>query len=689
MSRRVYALLVGIDEYPAPVPPLRGCVNDISAVEHLLKKRLAADEYLPPKVLKNAEATRQAVIDGFMRLRGAGPDDVALFYYCGHGSQERTPPEFWHLEPDRLDETIVCYDSRLADKFDLADKELAKLIAGVAAGGAHVLVILDCCHSGSGTRATESVGVRRAPRDLRERPLSSFLVTPEEVAALTAQGESRVITGVRSGWVKLPRRRHIVMSACREDEEAKETYVDGLMRGAFSYFLLHTLQRAETGLTYRDLYNRVNALVRTKVVRQSPLIEAPTARELDQPFLGGAIQAHPPYFTARFDQEHGWIINGGAAHGIESSIGDETTLLALFPIDSSGDQLGAIDAAIGEACVVERMPASSKIAIQLSHGNQSPDQEMTYKAVIIATPMAARCVQIVGDGQPAAFARAALGQAGPRGKPSMHVREVAEGAELKLIAGVNGYRIMRAADDRPLVVDIRQADATGARQAVERLEHIARWLRIAELSNPASRIRPDEVELNIELSPDLDASLESAPRVYDVETRGGELRLTYAFNRGRWEEPWFKVRIKNKSNHRLYCILLDLTETYKISSELIPGGGVWLNPGEETYAFDGEPIFASIPDEVWKQGVCEITDLLKLIVCDDECDATLLDQDELGVSVKARMTRGVKSPRNSLERLMQRTTRALGRRPERDRLADWMTKEVSITTVRPLESMPI
>src|SRR5262249_49110568 len=161
--------------------------------------------------------------------------------------------------------------------------------------------------------------------------------------------------------------------------------------------------------------------------------------------------------------------------------------------------------------------------------------------------------------------------------------------------------IMRAADDRPLVVDVRKTDAAGARQAINRLEHIARWLRIAELSNPTSRIRPDEIEMKIELSSDLDASHESATRALDIETQGGELRLTYAFNQGQWEEPWFRVKIRNKSNRSLYFILLDLTETYKISSELIPGGGVWLDPGEETYALAGEPVFASIPDELWKQ----------------------------------------------------------------------------------------
>jgi uncharacterized caspase-like protein len=58
----------------------------------------------------NEEATCQAIIDGFRRhLCQAGSDDVALFYYSGHGSQEESPPEFWHLEPDRFNETLVCY----------------------------------------------------------------------------------------------------------------------------------------------------------------------------------------------------------------------------------------------------------------------------------------------------------------------------------------------------------------------------------------------------------------------------------------------------------------------------------------------------------------------------------------------------------------------------------------------------
>jgi pimeloyl-ACP methyl ester carboxylesterase len=677
----VYALLVGIDSYPVPVPQLRGCVNDITIVEQILRTRLTDGRKLDARVLRDSEATRQAVIGGFDHLRQAGPDDVALFYYSGHGSQEHTPVEFWQLEPDRLDETLVCYDSREPGNFDLADKELAKLIAAVAAGGAHVVIILDMCHSGSATRSATTEGVRRAPTDLRERPLNAFLVTPEEAAELAAHSEARGLSDAPSSWVKLPRGRHIVMSACRDDEEAKETNADGMPRGTFSYFLTETLQAAATAeLTYRDLFKRVNALVRTRAAKQSPLIEATEASELDQPFLGGAIQAHPPYFTVSFDATDGWVIDGGAVHGIEPPHGEETTLLALFPFTSTAEQLGKLEAAIGEARVSERLPAHSKVKLTLGDGSKQPDQQTTYKAIITATPLTARGVQVVGAGRGAELARAAL-------KPSLFVREVADGAELRLIASDDGYRIMRAADDRALVVDIKGANEANARQAVARLEHVARWMRIAALANPASRINLASVELSIELLPAANAPASAQPSVMNA-AETGELRLPYAYNNGKWEASSFRVKIRNNSAQRLYCILLDLTDTYQITSELIPNG-LWLNPGEEAFANSGEPIFAEVPDNLWQLGVSEIKDLLKLIVSTEECDPTLLDQGELDVSAKAGSTRGVTVTRNTLERLMQRTTRSLSARPQSDRLADWAAREVSITVVRPLNSVPI
>jgi hypothetical protein len=77
---------------------------------------------------------------------------MALLYYPGYGSQEPASRAFWHLESNELDETLVCFDGRSPGYRDLADKELSKLVDKVASGVADVVVILECCHSGSGKR---------------------------------------------------------------------------------------------------------------------------------------------------------------------------------------------------------------------------------------------------------------------------------------------------------------------------------------------------------------------------------------------------------------------------------------------------------------------------------------------------------------------------------------------------------
>jgi len=693
MKPKVYALLVGIDAYEPPVPPLNGCLNDIDEIERLLDERVKGGDFQLEKiVLRNGDATRKKIIDGFRdHLRNAGKDDVAFFYFSGHGSQERAPVEFRYLEPDGLDETLVCFDSRRPDNYDLADKELSKLIAEVAKDDPHIIVILDSCHSGSGTRAAIDVEgaadgetrVRRAPVDLRERPLESFVLTLEEAKALSEKGGK---TLNKSGWLELPQGKHIVISACRDYEEAKETRQGGQTRGVFSHCLSETLRSSPASLTYRDLFKRVNAMVRTKAAQQSPLIEATDNRELDRPFLGGAIKAHAPYFTVSYDANDSWIIDGGAMHGIPPVADHETTVLALYPIESQIEQINDLKDSVGEARVTQRMPAHSRVTLEL-RGAEGPDRQTTYKAIVVALPLPPLDVRITGEEKGVALIRNELGKAGPNGKPSLIVRESADSPELRIIAQERGFRIMRAADERPLVIDIPDLTETAARKAVQRLEHMARWIRVAGLSNPTGNLSPSAVKMEIFLVEDRDA-----PGGGDLTPLDdSEIRLHYEIKDGKWKQPAFKLRLTNTSDEQLYCVLLDLTEAYKISAALLPGGGVWLKSGEQAWANSGKSVFSSVPKDLWEQGVVEFKDMLKLIISTEEIDGTLLEQEKLDVQFKAKgAERGI-AAMNPLARLMRRVqTRDIGGEPEdEERLVDWATSEALITTVRPLDSAPV
>ena len=151
MSGTVYALLVGINDYGGNPSSLRGCRADVEALSMVLHGRVPPGS-LQLETLLDQDNPRQGVIDVFRSHLGqAGPGDVALFAFSGHGSYEPVEERFWFLEPTGQNQTIVCADSRNKRAGDLADKELNELIADVAEKGPHVVVVLDCCHSGGGT----------------------------------------------------------------------------------------------------------------------------------------------------------------------------------------------------------------------------------------------------------------------------------------------------------------------------------------------------------------------------------------------------------------------------------------------------------------------------------------------------------------------------------------------------------
>lgn len=689
MNRTLYALLVGIDQYQRPVPPLRGCVNDIKTIEALLRNRLAGQGFqFAPLVLLDDAAKRQAVIDGFREhLSQAGPDDVALFYYSGHGSQETAPPEFWTIEPDRRDETLVCYDSRTNGRYDLADKELGKLIGEVAERGAHVVVVLDCCHSGSGTRNAEAVDVRRAPADLRERPIESFLVTPAELE----QAGTRSATDTPSGWSKLSRGKPVLLAACRSEEEAKEYSGGGQRRGAFSYFLTSTLERTGGQISYRDLFTRASALVRSSVALQVPQIEVGHVQDLDRPFLGGAVAEPSAYFTLSHERDLGWVIDGGAVHGVArpqpGPDGQQTTTLALFPFNSTPEQLRDLQASLGEAQVVEVLTHRSQVTLTLRSGAQ-PDAALTFKAVVTDVPVAPLAVQIVGDAAAVALVQQALASASPGGGPSTYVREAAaaETPELRVRAHNQMYSVLRLDDGYPLTADISGQDATTARQVVARLEHIARWTTLLNLANPTTRIAPGAIRLELYRMTGPAVTLTSSGPVEPLTA--SEVRLEYTQRGGQWQPPQLKVKLTNTSTERLYCALLDLTELFAIQSGLFTAGGVWLAPGQEAWALDGQPFGVVVPDVLWSQGVTHYQDVIKLIVSTEEFDPRLLEQSSLDAPRVRSVTRS--AALGPIDRLLQRVaTRDFVTGGAATRLADWTASQITIATSRPLDTVAV
>ena len=313
---RLYALLVGINDYAPEVGKLAGCLNDVDHFHAYLSGAFDNAD-LAVEVLKDSDATRENIIGQFRSHLGAAREgDVALFQYCGHGARWASAKEFREFYPDGKDEGLVCIDSRRPGGFDLADKELAVLIAEVAKHNPHLAIILDCCHSGSGTRGVDAFrGLRpRLTHEIAtERPLDSYV--GGHYARLRKQ----------KAPLSIPTSKHILLSACERTQLAQETADQS---GVFTSTLVEVLGKAKGDLTYSDLFVRCRAAVRSRADNQNPQFEAYGNFNSQSGFLGRNAAFPARRYSVYFDLGS-WKIECGAIHGVPT---EPEKTVALDPL---------------------------------------------------------------------------------------------------------------------------------------------------------------------------------------------------------------------------------------------------------------------------------------------------------------------------------------------------------------------
>jgi hypothetical protein len=298
----IYALLVGINDYAPEVGKLTGCINDVDHFNGYLTNHFDGDR-LHVEVLKDADATRSNIIEQFRSYLGrAKADDVAVFQYCGHGARWKSAQAFEQFYPDRKDEGLVCYDSRRPGGFDLADKELAVLLAELAQNDPHIAVILDCCHSGSATRCADDftqLKSRQTHEVSEERPLEIYL--DGYYASLSERGES----------LQIPASRHILLAACERVQKAWEGKDHC---GVFTSTLLDVLEQSGTDISYADLFVRCRAAVRKRADNQDPQFETYRGFQAYSGFLGGQVSRSSRRYSVYFEN-NAWNVDCGALHG--------------------------------------------------------------------------------------------------------------------------------------------------------------------------------------------------------------------------------------------------------------------------------------------------------------------------------------------------------------------------------------
>lgn len=672
LKKNVFGLLIGIDEYDGA--PLKGCINDSEAVKEYLQHTVHPD-FLHIETLWNKNATKANISNGFLsHLAQAKAGDVVFVHYSGHGSYEPADPIFWDMTPNRTNEVMVTVDSLspYGLKNPMADKELRWLINQIAKNNAHIVMIMDCCHSGSGTRSLTGVRSRYTAA-----PTSGVRGVDDFVFAQAKYGGdlAKVLTPQNQFFVE--NGRHILLSGCRNNQTAKELNIDGKQRGIFTYSMLDILKNSGGNVSYRDIVRRATARVVNTVSEQVPQLDAIVSDDASEIFLQGAARRSRHYYIMTQEAGLGWVIDAGQVHGIV-----ENSVLAVFAANEGDSDTARPKMQV----IVERaLPEKSVVSPE----GATPTEE-SYTARMASTPLPKLRVAFLpekaNERQKGAIALLKQALAGVNGgMPSLYVEETTRSnAQYLVIAyehnGKERYRIIKPDIDRPVLRQEDEFTFSAAFASIKNLEHIAKWHTTANLNNPGSAIvAPKNVQLELF---EKDEQGKDKP----IDLSKGEVQVSYRFINGQWVPPKMRIRLTNNADIPLYCAIVQLKDNFEAKSILPPN--LRLDAKSSIYAFDNKYFNAKFPDELAALGVSETRSMFKLIVSTNEFEATLLDQPGLQY---ATTTRSAEAPRttvkvrNTLEMLMQKTNKRFWELEE-EQLPnnDWTSEVLAMCLQKPL-----
>lgn len=266
--------------------------------------------------LKDEQATKVGMINAFNELlsKVSAGDDVVI-HYSGHGHQifDDNGDEI-----DGLDECLVCYDApmKMTEGYDgnlhFRDDELGRIVEQfrIKLGkDGHILLFLDSCHSGTGTRGTAKVR-GGAPALVPEgwHAPSGAPKTDGKVGMGMGATNSRGAVDVNN------LAKYVVFSGASANELNYETFDDeNNSVGSLSYCLYKSFSQMKTGDTYRQVFARIMAEMAAKAPFQNPAIEG----DVDFTVFGGDFTIQSEYFNMTSVKNDSIItINAGRLVGV-------------------------------------------------------------------------------------------------------------------------------------------------------------------------------------------------------------------------------------------------------------------------------------------------------------------------------------------------------------------------------------
>lgn len=275
-SQNKLALIVAVGTY-APesrIPPIAS-VNDVKYIKATLNKNSFADKNII--TLVNAKATKAAILKGLTDLATkAKKKDIVVLHFACHGQQIRDQKtiELGKDEDDGYDEALLPYDAKArysptgykGEKHLRDDDLYPKLLAirkKIGQEGS-LLVLIDACHSGTGTRSEGTATTRGEPVPFPdpENPVDSVI---DVSAAEARQGFFEAMPDSISNMV--------VISGSAPHQENKQVLVNYEELGSLSYSFCKAMSDMAPGNDYALLFEKMKATIQSFIPGQVPVLE--------------------------------------------------------------------------------------------------------------------------------------------------------------------------------------------------------------------------------------------------------------------------------------------------------------------------------------------------------------------------------------------------------------------------------
>ena len=660
----IYALLIGINKYP--LRPLEGCVNDAKAMEKYLQDSYGKSASTSLQIKKitdeDEQPTRENIINGFSFFEKAKEGDTCLIYYSGHGSFSPAPPEFW-TETDGYNESFVCADSRLPGGRDLMDKEMGFLIwkTTIEQPGTHVIVITDCCHAGTITKALTNNRIKDKmyPPD-QHVPVS---LTDYYGYALTIKNQKGYTDSIDTSGkarVTVKQGNHIHLASSQDNQTSKELMIEGIPCSAFTYSLLQTLYSSKGNISYRELVEKTSIRVKNTVDSQYPLLNINgnlNDIEGEKIFLSQEIAETRSPYTVYYSKQFGWCLNAGAIHGVCE--GDEVS----FGIQYKTKVIGAPHPDF--SVLMDNPHLTDKTNPYEVTVNLKGSQRLT---LAFADEVSKNVREIVTT----AIAKKQF--------PLLEITE-ADKARYVIRQQNNNVFISLPGSNAPAFELLMVSNIPEADLFLKKIDTVRHWLRTEQLYNPISTFTKKDYSLSVYSG--------AQPGNYDassfkeISNAENKFDLFYLFDnaKNKWQQPAFRLKFTNNTDQFLWVSCLCLGFDYGIDNigfkmdRVAPKAYAWHSFNDNGNASD--VIKWSLDKKYSDLGYTDITEYLKLFISTEAIDTSKFLQEGLKLAAFTAKSINSKGPGSDEENLLDVKSN------------DWQAETIALHIIKPQKEVTI